>query len=138
MPRVPEMGQLPYARVKASDRQFTFCGVDYFGPMEVTIGRRHEKRYGVLFTCLSTRAVHLEIAPSLTTDSAINAIRRTINRRGTPKQMYSDNGTNLRGADKELQKALNDFEQAEIVKELTPRKIDWHFIPPAAPHMGGS
>jgi len=112
--------------------------MDYFGPMEVTIGRRREKRYGVLFTCLSTRAIHLEIAPSLTTDSAINAIRRMANRRGTPKEIYSDNGTNLRGADKELQKALKGLDQNGIRRELTTTKIDWHFIPPAAPHLGGS
>ena len=132
------MGQLPYARVTTPDRPFSYCGIDYFGPVEVTIGRRHEKRYGVLFTCLTTRAIHLEVAPSLTTDAAINAIRRMVNRRGVPQQMYSDNGTNLRGADTELKKALAEFDQVRILNELTPQRIEWHFIPPAAPHMGGS
>ena len=74
-PSTPEMGQLPEFRLKKSIRPFTITGLDYFGPMEVTVGRRREKRYGVLFTCLQTRAVHLEIATSLSTDSAIMAIR---------------------------------------------------------------
>jgi len=112
--------------------------MDYFGPLSVTIGRRHEKRYGVLFTCLSTRAVHIEIAASLSTDSTIMAIRRMIGRRGCPQQLHSDNGTNLRGADTELRKALMELDQQRITQEMTSRGIDWKFIPPSAPHMGGA
>ena len=137
-PIVPQMGALPDGRVAAFVRPFTHCGVDYFGPMEVTVGRRHEKRYGVLFTCLTTRAVHLELARDLTTDSAIMAIRRMIGRRGHPGTMYSDNGTNFRGAEKELRQALEAFDHDKIRGFLTPRGSDWSFNPPATPHMGGA
>ena len=91
-PQTPEMAPLPNVRTEMFMKPFTNTGVDYFGPMEVTIDRRHEKRYGVLFTCLNIRAVHLKIASSLSTDSMIMALRRMMARRGKPKNLYSDNG----------------------------------------------
>ena len=138
MPTPPQMGPLPSCRLTPYVRPFTFTGVDYFGPMLVSIGRRREKRYGALFTCLTTRAVHLEMAASLTTDSAIMAIRRLIARRGAPKELYSDNGTNFRGADVELRNAIRELDQDQLQQDLSGRGIEWFFNPPAAPHMGGS
>ena len=137
-PTAPEMGALPDGRTAAFARPFTHCGMDYFGPLEVTVGRRREKRYGVIFTCLTTRAVHLELAHDLTTDSTIMAIRRMSSRRGQPGVLYSDNGTNLRGADRELKEALQELDQQKIITHLTPRGVEWRFNPPAAPHMGGA
>lgn len=138
MPKCPLMGELPLCRVTKQKRAFMETGVDYFGPMNVAIGRRHEKRYGVLFTCMATRAIHLEISTSLNTDSAIMAIRRFVSRRGYPNKIYSDNGTNFRGADKELRLAIKDIDQSKVTKEMTNVGIEWHFNPPSAPHMGGS
>jgi transposase InsO family protein len=113
-------------------------GVDYFGPMTVTIGRRHEKRWGVLFTCLTARSVHLELSPSLDTDQMLMALMRFINRRGRPENMHSDNGTNFVGADCELKRSLLDLDKQKLSTYLAIKGIRWHFIPPAAPHMGGS
>lgn len=137
-PTPPQMAPLPLCRVTQQKRAFMETGLDYFGPMEVTIGRRREKRYGVLFTCMATRAIHLEIAASLTTDSAIMAIRRFSARRGFPNKIFSDNGTNFRGADKELANALKEFDQGQITADLSNKGVEWHFNPPSAPHMGGS
>ncbi|XP_065180445.1 uncharacterized protein LOC135811008 [Sycon ciliatum] len=137
-PTPPQMGQIPDARVATFIRPFTHCGMDYFGPLTVTIGRRHEKRYGVIFTCLTTRAVHLELSHDLTTDCTIMAIRRLISRRGCPGVIYSDNGTNLRGAARELKESLDQLDQTRLTAELIPRGIKWEFNPPAAPHMGGA
>ncbi|KAG7296354.1 hypothetical protein JYU34_021493 [Plutella xylostella] len=136
-PLNPPTGDLPLARLAHHHRVFAHCGLDYFGPMTVTIGRRHEKRYGALFTCMTTRAVHIELAGSLTTDSAIMALRRMMNRRGNPKVIYSDNGTNFRGANTELKRVLKEVDQSEVSKFLTNERIEWRFNPPLAPHMGG-
>jgi hypothetical protein len=137
-PAQPQMGQLPAERFAYHQKPFTNTGVDFFGPFFVTVGRRSEKRYGVLFTCLSIRAVHLEIAHDLSTNSCIMAIRRMVSRRGAVRKMFSDNGTNLRGADRELREAVQQLDNNKFREGLVAESIDWHFIPPASPHMGGA
>ena len=92
----------------------------------------------VVFTCLTVRAIHLEISHNLTTDSFINALRRFIARRGCPEHIRSDNGTNLVGADRVLRDSLRDWNQAQICEHLRQQNIKWTFNPPAASHMGGS
>ena len=93
---------------------FTYCGVDYFGHCLVKEGRKELKRYGVLFTCLSSRAIHLESANSLETDSFLNALRRFIARRGPVRQIRSNQGTTLMGAAKELKEALKKMDHSKI------------------------
>lgn len=137
-PREPLMAPLPAGRMAVGQRPFSHCGVDYFGPLSVKIGRRREKRWGVLFTCLTTRAVHLEIAHSLNTSSAIMALQRLAARRGSPAVVYSDNGTNLRGANKELKEAIAGIDWNRVRNFATTRRIEWRFNPPDAPHMGGA
>ncbi|KAL0881619.1 hypothetical protein ABMA27_001445 [Loxostege sticticalis] len=137
-PLVPRMGELPKARVAHHQRPFSFCGLDLFGPMEVTVGRRREKRYGVIFTCLTVRAIHIELVSSLTSDSLIMALRRMAARRGWPRHLYSDNGTNLRGADTELQRSLQVLDTERLQSEGVNNGMVWTFIPPASPHWGGA
>lgn len=97
------MGNLPLERVTPDRPPFTFVGVDYFGPMLVKQRRNHVKQYGCLFTCLASRAVHIEIAHSLDMDSFI---RRFIARRGRPEVIRSDNGANFQGGELELRDVL--------------------------------
>lgn len=132
------MADLPKCRILPDDPPFTKVGVDYFGPFLVKRGRSQVKRYGVIFTCLTTRAVHLEVASSLDTDACLNAIRRFLARRGQVKEMYSDNGTNFRSANSELKKAIKEWNSSMIIKSLQQRGIQWHFNPPAGSHHGGS
>ena len=132
-----KMANLPESRVKPNDPPFTKVGMDYFGPFLVKRGRSEVKRYGVIFTCLSTRAVHLEMADGLDTDSCINAIRRFVARRGQVTEMWSDNGTNLVGAERVLRAEINKWNQAKIHESLLQKNIKWVFSPPAGSHFGG-
>ena len=116
---------------------FSKVGMDYFGPFEVKRGRSTVKRYGVIFTCLTSRAVHLELAHSLNTDSCINAIRRFSARRGSVKSILSDNGTNFVGAKREMQEQMKAWNQQKINDSLLQKGISWHFNPPAGSHFGG-
>ena len=97
-----------------------------------------EKRYGVIFTCMACRAVHLEVAHSLDTDSCINAIRRFVCRRGPITHLRSDNGTNFVGANRELKEALAALKHSKIQSAFLEEGIQWSFNPPTASHHGGA
>ncbi|XP_026319992.1 uncharacterized protein LOC113230328 [Hyposmocoma kahamanoa] len=133
-PTVPPTGDQPRCRLAHHQRPFTYTCLDYFGPLAVTVGRTTQKRYVMRFTCLTTRAVHLEVVTSLNGDSAVVALRRMIACRGCPTEIWSDNSTNFHAADKELRQAFADAAQNEAEKHL----IKWRFIPPGAPVMGGA
>ncbi|XP_065363858.1 uncharacterized protein LOC135957111 [Calliphora vicina] len=137
VPVAPFMGSLPSDRLTPYVRPFTYTGVDYFGPLNVTVGRRHEKRWVALFTCLTIRAVHLEVAYDLSTDSCILAIRNFINRRGTPLKIRSDNGKNFVGVNQEAQRFDEVFDLVKIEDELSTRGIEWQFNCPHNPAEGG-
>ena len=86
---------------------------------------------------MSCRAVHLEMAYSLDTDSFLNAFFRFVSRRGFPKLMLSDNGTNFVGAVRELKELASRLDQDKIARNAANRGVQWKFIPPGAPHFGG-
>ena len=87
---------------------------------------------------MTTRAVHLELAHSLSTDSAILALKRFAGRRGTPFVIYSDNGTNFIGANNEIKKALKCLDRKKLNEFAAKKQIVWKFNPPTASHMGGA
>ena len=109
-----QMADLPSERLTPDEPPFTRVGEDYFGPFEVRSRRSVVKRYGVIFTCLAIRAIHIEVAPSLDTDSFINALRHFIARRGQVQELRSDNGTNFIGAERELRTAIEQWNQSQI------------------------
>ena len=125
----PIMSNLPKARLAINQPPFTNTGIDYFVPLTVKQGRcsrstdETSKRYGAIFTCLSIRAVHIELAGNLSTDNFILALRRSISRRGHPKNIFSNNETNFTGAQREHAKSLKSLDQNRIEAELTPQKI---------------
>ena len=134
------MAPLPQIRLRFSLRAFAQTAVDYGGPFITVQGRRtrRQKRYLCLFTCLATRAVHLEMAYALDTDSFLNAFYRMVNRRGLPREMLSDNGGNFVGGNKELSDLVKQLDQDKIAKSTANQGIKWKFNPPHAPHFGGA
>jgi hypothetical protein len=136
---VPLVSNLPAQRVTGWTRPFEYTGVDYFGPMLVKRARARVKKWGCLFTCLVTRAVHLELVDSMEADDFIMVLRCFVSRRGKPKEMFSDNGTNFVGAMRELQDSLQELNENDSLHSyLLKSSIQWHFIPPQAPHFGGA
>ena len=133
----PKMADLPEGRMAWNEPPFSHCGVDLFGPFQIKHGRKRLKRWGVIFTCLTIRAVHLEVVESIDTDDFVNSVRRFVNRRGSPSHMYSDCGTNFKGATEELEEMIENLDKTKIDSFATSHEIVWHFNPPAAPHMGG-
>ncbi|XP_070069990.1 uncharacterized protein [Drosophila takahashii] len=135
-PQVPQMAPIPAARLACFERPFTYTGVDYFGPILVHVGRHKEKLWGVLFTCLTPRAVHIEVAYKLDVSACIMCLKSFMALRGTPKEIFSDNGTNFKATEKVVQE---DFRKIDFNdKTIQYEAIKWRFSPPAAPHMGGA
>ena len=129
------MGDLPAERLKVS-RPFTNVGIDFAGPFTTKcVGHRSTirfKSYIAVFVCLSTRAAHLEVVSELTTDAFLLSLSRFIARRGKPFLIWSDNGTNCKGANNYLN--LSDPAVANYSAE---HSINWRFNPAQAPHRGG-
>ena len=133
------MAPLPKSRLQQTMRAFERVGVDYGSPYLTKQGRgkTRAKRYLCLFTCLATRAVHLEMAYALDTDSFINAFSRMVARRGTPKYVLSDSGTNFVGVEQEPGELVEALDQKKIASKTTREyDIECKFNPPCAPHFG--
>lgn len=121
--QLPDPPPLPKDRVSVCI-PFSTAGVDYAGPLNVKVNRQTKKMYICLFTCATTRAVHLELVPDLSTETFVLTFRRFITNKGMPHTIYSDNGTTFLPA------------QRTIVDE-TGLNINWKFIPKGAPWHGG-
>lgn len=137
-----EMGDLPKDRL-STQPPFSYVGLDIFGPWSVTArrtrgGHSSSKRWAVLFSCMSTRAIHIELVESMDASSFINALRRFVSIRGPVKQFRSDCGTNFVGACKDLGISSTHCNSAKIQNFLTEHECTWVFNPPRASHMGGS
>ncbi|XP_063437322.1 uncharacterized protein LOC134718616 [Mytilus trossulus] len=134
-----KMADLPSDRLDPVP-PFTYSGVDLFGPWYIKEGRKELKRYGVLFTCLSCRGVHIETANSLDTSSFINALRRFIAIRGPVRHLRSDRGTNFVGAERELREAYSEMDDKSIRQFLSNEGCDFvefKMNVSSASHMGG-
>ena len=111
-----------------------------FGPFVVYKRRSEVKRYGALFTCMASRTIHIEVTFNLDTESFILALRRLVARRENLRLIYSDNGSNLIGAERELKKAyseMNDDNIQSFMECIGEDWIKWHKNPLFASHMGG-
>ena len=126
---LPFMADLPKERLEERVFPFANTGVDYFGPFEVRFMRKSMKRWCCLFTCSTTRAVHIEVVPSLEADACLAAITKFI-ARGKPNIILSDNGTNFVGAAREMRERIEAWNQSDIEQYLAQKQIKWKFKSP--------
>lgn len=145
--RLPAMPPWPKERVTRSS-PFEYSGVDYLGPVyvkrqayndsSVSTSVTSGKCWIALFTCLATRAVHLECVPGLSGQLFLNCLRRFVARRGSPRQMISDNAPQFKMVktvlDKLLHKAITDN---DVHTYLASHGIQWRFTTELAPWQGG-
>ncbi|XP_041422759.1 uncharacterized protein LOC108719567 isoform X1 [Xenopus laevis] len=130
------MADLPADRVNPSP-PFLYSGMDCFGPFITKQNRKEYKRYGLIFTCLSSRAIHLEMLEDMSTDAFINALRCFIAIRGTVRELRSDQGSNFVGAKNELNKALKEMDKEKVTEYLLEKQCDFHMNARNASHTGG-
>ena len=135
------MADLPAKRLQV-EPPFTYVGVDVFEPWEVTSrrtrgGHANIKRWAVMFSCMCTRAVHIEVIEAMSSSSCINALRRFFAIRGPAKQIRSDQGTNFIGACREHKMDKPSSSSETMEKYLQEHNCTWVFNPPHSSHTWG-
>ena len=128
-----KMANLPNDRVNDAP-PFAYCAVDVFGPWIIKQGRSEVKRYGVIFVCMASLAIHLETVNSMDTSSFINALRRFVSLRGPVREIRCDRGTNFVGAANEFRNVRTQ----NVGQFLRSHGCDFKFNVPSASHMAGS
>ena len=135
---LPMPPELPQFRYDTSTCPFSNVGIDFAGP--ITVKDRsgmHIKVYICLFTCLTARAINLEIVEDLSTSSFLQALRHHCSLFSTPRLILSDNAQTFKCAEKDLQILLSHFESPLIQTTLRQRRIRFLYIPARSPHWGG-
>ena len=135
--KLPYMASLPRKRVSEST-PFSRVGVDSFGPLYIKDTTDPQKVWICLFTCLVTRAVHLELVEDMTTSAFLMCLRRFIAIRGTPIEIISDNAKHFKLASDTLKLIWTKMTKNEEVQDyISSQSIKWTFIVELAPWMGG-
>lgn len=137
-----QMAALPAERLQVAP-PFTYVGVDIFGPWEIVSRRTkggvsNSKRWAAMFSCMCSRAVHIEVIEAISTSSFINALRRFFAIMGPAKQIRSDCGTNFIGASCKLDMDQSNPGFKRVEEYLDTQSGTWVFNPPHASHMGGA
>ncbi|XP_061704588.1 uncharacterized protein LOC133515953 [Cydia pomonella] len=141
--RTQIMGDLPKVRITQA-RPFLHSGVDFAGPIQVLMSRgrgaKSNKAYIAIFVCMVVKCIHLELVGDMTSESFIGAYKRFVARRGRCTHLWSDQGRNFVGADKDLTIAWTES-NLQLPERLSSILADdgtqWHFIPPYSPNFGG-
>ena len=136
-PQPQKEGELPPERVNFT-KPFRCTAIDACGPWAVRQGgRQTHKRWVLVASCMSTRAVSLLPLKDMTTSTLINALIKLHNQFPGIELLYSDNGTNFRGASREIRDAINAWNAEQINESLMSKGIEWKWSPPNSPHFGG-
>lgn len=137
-----KMGDLPVSRVTESQRPFVSVAIDYAGPFNTKSSLLRNakivKSYLCVFVCFTTKAVHLEVVSDLTTEAFFATLKRFVSRRGLPKEIWSDSGSNFKGACNLLEKFKRDIiRDTELSHFYSEHFIRWRFSPPLSPAFNG-
>ena len=133
------MGQLPEERLKP-DPAWNSTAIDLFGPFKIgdeVKKRTSGKAYGVIFNCLASRAVHIDIASDYSTDKFLMVLRRFVSLRADPSTLYSDNGPQLVSASSELINVTKNWNQTELEDFGVVEGFQWQFASADAPWQNG-
>ena len=134
---MPQIPPLPYERVNEAV-PFAHSGIDYFGPMYVKVNSETQKVWICLFTCLVTRAVHLELMQDMTTEQFLLGLRRFVARHGSPHSIISDNASQFKLAADTIDKIWGQIlTEPDVISYSVTERIRWKFIVELAPWMGG-
>ena len=137
------MGELPDHRVKPFQSAFSAVCMDLFGPLIIKDDcikkgpRTRKKVYGVIYTCLATRAVHLDIAINYDTEAVLHTLRRLLALRGDTRLIISDPGSQLVAASKELTRWRNGWSLDQLERFGAKRGLEWRFIMADSQHQNG-
>jgi hypothetical protein len=127
---------LPADRVRPQT-PFGVTGIDFAGPLYIKVGSGVRKGYIALFTCATTRAVHLELCTDLTTDKFLQAFQRFVGRRGLPHTVYTDNARTFHATNAHLTQLRSSLFATKTHQFLAQHNITWKFIAPRAAWWGG-
>ena len=136
-----QMADLPSDRAEVGP-PFTNVGFDVFGPWTVQTrktrgGVANAKRWGLVFSCLVIRAIHIELPETIDASSFICALRRFFSLRVPALRLRCDRGSNFVGAKTELDEALEEMDKESVEKYISEQGCEWLFNPPHAFHFGG-
>ena len=136
LPAKQKMGNLPADRVN-NLIPFATTGADVFGPYALNSGRYTKKRWVILFTCFTTRAICMYSLKDMTLSTTVNAIVKLSAQYPTLHKLVSDNGTNFKGANREINEAMAAWDKSTMQDKMNEMKLVWEFGPAHCGHWGG-
>ena len=135
------MGQIPDLRVATGYSAFANTALDMFGPLHIRLNRKTLKEcHVIIFACMTTRAIHLELVTDRSSDTFLMAFRRFASMRGHPRVCYSDQGTNFTGAQHYLKEVTQNWDITKIKSTLAEDlscDLQWQWNIPHASHQNG-
>ena len=135
-PATPKMGDLPAERLRTTPPFFS-VGIDCLGPLYTRHGRGTQKKWVLMCTCFTTRAVHLLPLRDMTTSTVINALTRLISQYPAVRNIFSDRGSNFIGAEREMREAKAQWDNERLTDKLSDMGVKWTFGPANCGHAGG-
>jgi hypothetical protein len=134
----PMMGDLPLERLSIGSPAFLNIIIDVCGHFYVRVGRKSEKRWLLVISCLTTRACHIEILHKMDTNECLMALQNFINLRGCPLKIISDPGSNFVGGMNVTNSLLAEWNNSLKRKGIITDNIVWEMSPPKGSNFNGS